>query len=141
MYSEGKYSKPIAILIYTFTGFCAGGAFKVSLKGMCLVACVCLIQGIVMLLNEKMHLYIRRLTGALVPALFIAFAYKYITFDDSLLSLMTAMIMPLTSGTLLVEGLTHLYKPSSKHILIDGVVVALMLEIGVFVAMKVGELL
>lgn len=140
MSSSTNYTKLLIIFTYAFTGLCGAGLQKVSLLGMAFIFCACVVQGLVMTNNESWHLYLRRLTGSLLPALTIILFYRFLPFVETPYQLMSAMIMPIASGTTLVEGLCHTGSSSGRKMILDAILVALCLEIGAFLAITLGGL-
>ena len=140
MYKNYRYTGIIAILVYSFTGLCACGAFHVSLKGSVLVGIACILQGVVMYATGRtdFSLYVKRFLGSFAPAVCITMLYLYVQTADPLYALMTAMFMPIASGSTLVEGICHSHKPSGRSMIISAVLIALALELGAFVAMNMG---
>ncbi|MBQ1447290.1 MAG: threonine/serine exporter family protein [Solobacterium sp.] len=142
MYKNYRYTGVIAILVYAFTGLCACGAFHVSLKGSVLVGFSCILQGIVMFATGRtdLKLYTKRFLGSFIPAVCIVLLYSKVQPSDTLYALMTAMFMPIASGSTFVEGICHSHKPSGRSMITSAVLIALCLELGAFVAMKLGGL-
>lgn len=142
MYKNYRYTGIIAILVYSFTGLCACGAFHVSLKGSALVGIACILQGVVMFATGRtdFSLYTKRFLGSFVPAVCITMLYMSVQPTDALYALMTAMFMPIASGSTLVEGICHSHKPSGRSMVVSAVIIALSLELGAFVAMNLGGL-
>ncbi len=137
------YPDAVLVAAYVFTGFCSAGAFHLSLKGMALITAACVLQAVFMVLSGKagMHLFLRRMLGAFIPVLAIVILRRYVTTDDTMRQFISSAILPIASGTTIVEGLCHAHKPAGRKMIIDGIIIALCLAVGAFAAVKAGGLL
>ncbi len=137
------YPDAVLVLAYVFTGFCSAGAFHLSLKGMALVTAVCVLQAVFMVLSgkAKMHLYLRRMLGAFIPVLAVMILRQYVMPEDTLRQLISSIVLPIASGTTVVEGLCHAHKPAGRKMVLEGFIIALCLAAGAFLAVKAGGLL
>lgn len=138
-----KYSDAQIIFAYILIGACTLVPFHLSAKGWLIVTVSNLLQAGVMLINGRLKhpLMLRRLTGSMIPAFLILVLYHFIGAPEDAYYLMSVMFMPIASGTTLVEGLCYAKYRNGRKMLMNAVLIALMLELGAFTAVKVGGIL
>ena len=131
----------IDLFAYTLTGLSGALAFHLSGKGVLLVTLVCILQGAVILFTSyylNWPLYLKRFCGSFLPGLMIVFFYRMLMPSDGVYALMSAMFMPIASGTTFVQGICHTNKKAGWSMLLEAVIIALCLELGAFISMKIG---
>lgn len=138
-----KYPWAIAVLAYVFTGLCSAGTFHLGARGMTLVVLSCVVQGIVMVAvsTKSWPVYPKRLLGSLLPSLFILIMYRLIGPQEGIYTIMSSMFMPIASGTTLVQGICHSNSKSGRHMVLEGILIGLMLELGAFRRLRIGGLI
>jgi len=131
----------IDLFAYTLTGTCSSLAFHLSPKGILMVAMVCIVQGAVILFTSyywNWPLYAKRFCGSFLPGLLLVFFYRIIMPADGVYALISAMFMPIASGTTLVQGICHTNKKAGWLMMLEAVLIGLSLGLGGVVAMKIG---
>ena len=105
--------------------------------------CAGIVQGFFMVLSGKMnmHLYVRRLLGAFFPAMMALILHHLIPVTDTVSQLMNSIVLPIASGSTMVEGMCHATSEKGRKQIIDGLAVAFCLGTGYFLAIKLGGFL
>ena len=138
-----KYPWAIAVLAYVGTGLCSAGTFHLGARGMALVVLSCVVQGVVMVAisGKDWPVYPKRLLGSLLPSVFILLMYRLIGPEEGIYTIMSSMFMPIASGTTLVQGICHSNSKSGRHMVLEGILIGLMLELGAFRRLRIGGLI
>ncbi len=138
-----KYSDKQIVFAYILIGACTLVPFHLSAKGWIIVTVSNLLQAVVMLISGRLKspLMLRRLTGSMIPAFLILILYHLFGAPEDPYYLMSVMFMPIASGTTLVEGLCYAKYRNGRRMLLNAALIALMLELGAFAAMKAGGML
>jgi hypothetical protein len=67
--------------------------------------------------------------------------YRVIGPQEGIYTIMSSMFMPIASGTTLVQGICHSNNKSGRQMVLEGILIGLMLEMGAFLRLKIGGLI
>ncbi len=121
-------------------GFCRAGKAGITFTEKIVCAVTCLAQGIVVVMPEnKGHpTYIGRFFAVIAATLIIISAKKYFSLcPDGIFTLFIAMVLPVATGAMPVEGMYIYPSSDGKHKIKTALMCSLVLGARVFICLKI----
>lgn len=133
-----KYSDVFLIVVYAVMAFCWAGKFGYTFINMCLSGVAGFVLGLFMIMCEKFKLpaYVSRFFASAAAVISVLIMSVYFKYYNTYFDIIAATVLPVASGSTLIEGMCDIRKKNGKNKMITAVLNSVALALGTFVAIR-----